>query len=575
MDSPLSITVGARMSAFLNSAEDFHKYRKRLNKTILRLRHELNLVTRDTKNYKDKERISKISSEDYSNDERFGLILLLTAERDLVYSLEIKSMMEISSEGSSSYKNLMVSRLKKSVSSTKQLLQVVENETNELKIIEVYVYAALNEGSLAVNKRKWQSALNAFSIARCALEYLYSQQTDQEQEQFNKTVINDLIETLVDPSLALSVSQIEELDMSDLKSTARRHCHDKTLPYLQTVVELIKKKDPEFVSQISSSIKLIDSITWRSHEASLYNDEIAFKLMELTKPEVNEYDNLEAFDQLISGWSGVLELHQADLNKNEDEDDSEKIQNRAVLLTYINYSLLFTRIRRDQILVGQLLGEFEEVSKTRKLVINKDITRLYSSSIRTIDEIKELPGVYNDDDLMESLDTMSQFYSYSILVRLSNSFLLNNKYLESLKVLNTIKEKIGINGLSYKVETFPYSVSSNDNLEQFKADINKTFLKTQILAQFSFELNKNPHEAVIENMHQFPGSSKLVNVGTSPVIKPILSKPVLFDVAFNYINYPGGSSKSSSVEPQSAPPQTAGEEESKKKLGLFGFLGRS
>lgn len=579
MESPLATTIGARLSAYLSTAEDFHKYRSKINKQLLRLRHELGLITRDTKNYKAKEKISSISSGDYDNNSRYGLLLLLTAERDLVYSLEIKSKLEISSESASSYKNLMISRLKKSISSTKKLLSITVNESDESILIDLYIYSALNEGSLAINKKKWEAALNAFSIAKCALEYLYSQKSEEDMDnQFNKSVISELIETLVDPSLSLAVSQLDRPDLnlstSDLKSVSRKCCHFDTIPYLQKLVELIKKKDSSFVSEIASTVKLIDSITWRSHEAKLYNDEIAFKVMNLIKPEVNAYDKAELFDQVISEWSKTLELHQNDLNKNQDEDDQDKIQDRAILSTFINYNLLFTRIRRDTIVIDDLSSTVHSASKVKKLTVNKDITRMLNSIVSIIEEIKELPGVYNDDELMESLDTMIQFTHFRRLVRLSDSFLLKEKYLESLKILNTIKEKIDVNGLNYLVEDFPYKVSSNNDLSQFKSQVDEIFFKTQILAQFSFELEKNPNNFVAENMNQFPSSSAILNVGEKPVLKPILSKPVLFDVAFNYINYTSNSSKAGSVEPAASTTSTA-DEESKKKSGFFGIFGRS
>lgn len=59
MEYPLNVTLGARMSAYLSSSEDYHKQRKRLNKRLLKLRHELDLITPDTKDYKKKEKYPK------------------------------------------------------------------------------------------------------------------------------------------------------------------------------------------------------------------------------------------------------------------------------------------------------------------------------------------------------------------------------------------------------------------------------------------------------------------------------------------------------------------------------------
>ncbi|KAJ8139283.1 hypothetical protein OY671_007504, partial [Metschnikowia pulcherrima] len=93
--SPLGDTFGRRLSAYLTTPQDYRKYRERLSREVLRLRHELNIVTRDTKNYREKEQTSAIDAQKYGENEKFGTLLLLLAERSLGNALEIKSMVEM------------------------------------------------------------------------------------------------------------------------------------------------------------------------------------------------------------------------------------------------------------------------------------------------------------------------------------------------------------------------------------------------------------------------------------------------------------------------------------------------
>lgn len=564
MESPLAITLGARSSAYLNTSEDYHKYRKRLNKQLQRLRHDLGLIVKDTKNYKSKEKQSTISNEDYDKNPKFGLLLLLTAERDLVYSLELRSLIEVNSEGNAlSYSTLMISKLKKSIQVAKRLLTVVENEQDDFKLLELYIYCAILEGLLAVHKRRWERSLDAFSKVKCGLELLADKRDGQNE--FNKAGINDVITTLVDPSLNLSISQLD-FGLSDLKTVARKHSHDQTIPYLLKIVKLISKHDESYVKELSTSINLIKSISWREHEANLYNDEISFKLVSLTKPEVNDFKEIEQFDELLTGWTEVLELHQQDLQKHDDEDDSERIQDRAILLTFINYNLLFTKISRDLTLVDNLTKELDgtSLSKVKKLMINKDISRLYEAIVITLEEIIELPGVYNDDELLQSLELMIQFYNGQKSLRLSNSLMVVEKYVESLKVLSAIT----FSHNQYLVENFPFGVTNNQQLQKFKTELNNLLLNNQILAQFTVEATFNLEPFVIENTDKFPQNLKnIVNLGENAKLQPVLPKPVLFDIGFNYINYANGS-ESGSPEPQT-------DSDDKKKSGFFGIFGRS
>ena len=85
MDSPLFTTLGARMSAYLVTSNDFKKQRKRVNKQLKNLRHELGLINSNTKKYE----FPKLASEQYNSNKKSGLVYLLLAERDILYGLEI------------------------------------------------------------------------------------------------------------------------------------------------------------------------------------------------------------------------------------------------------------------------------------------------------------------------------------------------------------------------------------------------------------------------------------------------------------------------------------------------------
>lgn len=573
MDSPLNLTLGARMSAYLTTSEDFKKQRKRLNKNLVKLRHELDLITKDTTNYKSKEKISSISSKDYEKNDKYAILLLWTAERDMLYALEIKTMME--NDMSASYKNLMISKIKKSLSTAKKVLEITASEKSDLKKIELYTYAALIQGHLSISKKQWAVALNAYSVAKCSLDFLYSQlNRDQDDElSFSKTLIQELMETVVDPSLNLAISQEDSLKNStrDVKTFSRQHCHDEKLPYLQNVISIIERLDPSFVSELSASVELIKSVKWRNHEANLYNDEIAFKLLTLTNDEITNwklFSDANQFDLLITGWSDALELHQVDTEKNQDDDELEKVQDRAILLTYINYNLLFTRLKRDLLIIDQL--------STTNVYKNKDISRLYSGIIAITQELKDLPGVYNDEDLFQSLESLEKFFNAKKTSVLAESFEFNNKFAEALKIFTYIQNELLSSSESfYKIDEFPYAVTNNKELVDFKKEVEEKLLQAHISAQFSHEISVLGKSYTVEHMDEYPAGdlSELLNLN-APKIQPLLSKPVLFDVGFNYINYePTKSTLAAPSTPITTETTTAQSEENKKRGGFFGIFG--
>lgn len=563
MNSPLNATLGSRMNAYLTSAEDFKKQRQRVNKSLLRLRHDLNLITRDTKNYKANEKISSITAQDYQKDSKHGLLLLLTAERDLLYALEIKNLVEISSEQTSgNFKKVVISKMRKALLIIKKLLDITSSESDLVKL-ELYIYAALIQGQLSTAKKQWALVLNSLSIAKCSLDFLYAQTTDQDSLMEFKTLIDELSDTIINPSLNLAVSQLENQGVKDnvfgIKSITRKHCHDASLPFLSPAIQIIQSKDASFVSEISS-VALIKNITWRGHNSNLYNDEIAFRILSLTSSEWKSLTEPGSFDSLITGWTEVLELHELDLEKaqlNDDSDDLEKVQDRAILLTYIKYNLLFLKIRRDII----------QAKHQQLVAVNEH--KLIDGLILITEELKDLPGVFKDEELHASLDTLQKYFGAKRNVLLSDLYIQLEKYSEAVTILNYTKNDY-LTEESYQTE-FPYDVTSDVEFEQFKHELDSKLLKSHVLAQFAFELNgtNDKHAFLIENVDKCAtsGLEKLINLDVGARLQPILCKPVLFDVGYNYINYETGSQ---AVKQAVQPLQ--GSEDEKKKGGFFGIF---
>ncbi|KAI5961489.1 SRP68 [Candida theae] len=556
MESVLNTTLGTRLSAYLVTADDFKRQRTRVNKRILKLRRDLNLVTKDTKNYSAKEQTSKITPQQYNENKDYGLLELLLAERDMLYAHEIKAKLDINSEKSSSFTTLLKTKMKRALFHVDNLIKLTADETDKKLRIEVYIYAALVAGQLSITRKQWAKALNAFSIAKCSLDYLNAQ--DSDKESFNKTLCSELLENTVDPSLNLAASQLHDVPATDLKTLSRKYCHERYFPRISVALDLI---DPSFTKDISSSVQLQKEVDWRGHVATIYNDELAYKIQELTSnKEWSEYNDVNQFDHVIASWISILELHKEDSQKNKDDDDMEKVQDRAILSTYINYNLLFTKLKRDLLLVGQLAAH-------NNVEENKDIIRIYSGITQLVDELKELPGVYNDEDLHESLENLEKFYNSQKNVIIAESYQFNSRFSESLKIYNYVNQELKISHDYYKVE-FPFEVSTNTEVALFKVHLEKKVLQAQVSAQFEQSKKAACSKYTIEDTKKFPLGLEVINLDK---IEPVMCKPVLFDIAFNYI-----SPAPEAAQPVQKPtPASEFNSEQTKKRGFFGIFGGS
>uniref|UniRef100_A0A0L0NRW3 Signal recognition particle subunit SRP68 n=1 Tax=Candidozyma auris TaxID=498019 RepID=A0A0L0NRW3_CANAR len=567
IQTPLATTYGARLSAYLTTYEDLKKHRKRLNKALVKLRHNLDIVTKDTRKYSEKEQTKRLSAADYDQNKLNGLLLLLLAERDSLYAAEIKSLLEISGSRLTQYKKLMITRLKRSLQTNKKLLRITENEADQSVRTELYIYTALSQGLYLVNKKRWAEALQAFSVARCGLELIIHQsEEDSEGENFKKTLLEELLDTLVDPSLSLAVSQIEQhQSTSDLITIARKHCHDKHLPYLEPAVELIRSQDPLLVQEPMDE-DLSRTVTWREHEAHVYNDEIATKIVRLNRIDWQLFEEANDYDSLLQKWTALVDLHEADLLKNRDEDDLEKTQDGAIVLTYLKYHVHFTKLKRDLLLIHQLESKVF-ASSAKKLQTHRDVIRLYDSIISTVELLKDLPGVYNDEDMYDSLENMQKFFTAKRSVVVAESYALVNMFPEALKVYSHLADTFEVTPDFYKTDSFPYDVTSIEQVKELSNTIQSSLSRAHVMAQFHRE-QSGASDYVMDNVYKFPIAdkvNKITDAGEKGALRPMLSKAVLFDIAFNYISY------STRGDSSTKEAKASGD---KKKSGFFGIFGR-
>lgn len=567
IQTPLATTYGARLSAYLTTYEDLKKHRKRLNKALVKLRHNLDIVTKDTRKYSEKEQTKRLSAADYDQNKLNGLLLLLLAERDSLYAAEIKSLLEISGSRLTQYKKLMITRLKRSLQTNKKLLRITENEADQSVRTELYIYTALSQGLYLVNKKRWAEALQAFSVARCGLELIIHQsEEDSEGENFKKTLLEELLDTLVDPSLSLAVSQIEQhQSTSDLITIARKHCHDKHLPYLEPAVELIRSQDPLLVQEPMDE-DLSRTVTWREHEAHVYNDEIATKIVRLNRIDWQLFEEANDYDSLLQKWTALVDLHEADLLKNRDEDDLEKTQDGAIVLTYLKYHVHFTKLKRDLLLIHQLESKVF-ASSAKKLQTHRDVIRLYDSIISTVELLKDLPGVYNDEYMYDSLENMQKFFTAKRSVVVAESYALVNMFPEALKVYSHLADTFEVTPDFYKTDSFPYDVTSIGQVKELSNTIQSSLSRAHVMAQFHRE-QSGASDYVMDNVYKFPIAdkvNKITDAGEKGALRPMLSKAVLFDIAFNYISY------STRGDSSTKEAKASGD---KKKSGFFGIFGR-
>lgn len=607
MDYPLANTYGIRSELFLQTADDYHRQRLRTNKKLNKLRRSLNIITKDTKNYKEKEKTKSIVAENYDMDTKFGDVLLYLVERDLLYAQETRLLLDVHS--SKQKEKFLVTKYKKALKHGKHLISVIANEENPLKVLEVITYVAIIEGLLAVTKKKYKVSLYSFSIARCSLQYLYSYQ--QLPAQYTKELYYDIMDLVVDPALKVSAVQVNgsrAAGISNLAELSKEQVFDNELiPYLYKAVQIIKEGDSTYVTPShESEQKLLDQISWGSYTANIKSNDLALAIMKVNEEASRIVDSDAAtYDAPLISYQDAIGIHVQDMERSEhgnagDDDDYESgNQEQYIILTYLKYNYLLLRVRRDYTLMNGLESNEEngdgKLSKQKLLELWKDYLKVNDSILSSLNEVKELPGIANDDDVMDFLASVENFFKVKKHMKLSKAYLVENQHVASLALIDS--------ALKLLQNTKPFETNSEGNLpdnkalESIKDEVTNERSKAYILAQYFSNGGSQAivgSEYLIDNLDRFPavtGAELLKKVAPKGIdFQPVHAKPVLFDIAYNYIKDPteGAASVGSISSSLSAAAGTkqlvqdddeimaedGAEQKEKKKSGFFGLFGR-
>lgn len=529
-DSPLQLTFGARQRAFLTAAADFNKQRTRITRRVHRTRRYLKIQSKDTKKYRSKE----ISTEDYDGDDKYYILGLMNVEKDFLYALELRAQADLGTTNVQAKQKLLVTRLKRALERSESLLKVSQNEKGVTKRIELLVYTELLRAHFSVSTKKWSKAIDAYSIARCALQLL-----EDKGPRENRILYKDIIEENIDEPLKLSIYRDSKVNSADLTEYTKKIVESKfTSHEIYTLISSSVYGGEQYLKPTDES-ELVKEIQWRDYTARV-KDETTSRL--LSRADKIELDSLDAYDTKMALLQDALDNHHSFISRSIQDDEEQDDQ---ILLAYINYTLLLTRAQRDKMLL-------DHASK-------KEAWRIVDTIKATIKEAEELPGVYSDDELFANLEFIIKYFDSYKLNLLTEIFAQRREYTkaltlatESLKLVESIKFTV----------SFPNLVT-DDEAKELTDDTRARQRQLHVLT----EVGKTTQtQAVANNINVFPTShEKLVSFE----LEQVASKPVLFDLAYNFITNPVAQ-KQTTRESTPVPGVSAPSEE--KKKGLFGFF---
>jgi signal recognition particle subunit SRP68 len=240
------------------------------------------------------------------------------------------------------------------------------------------------------------------------------------------------------------------------------------------------------------------------------------------------------------------------------------------LLSYLSYIRLKMTLQRNLCLVGQSKQNMEESgekSEGVKKVRPQDISRLYEIIVQNVSELQQLSGLENDKEYQKEMETLSQafksFRCYYIAVTLVNL----KRWKEAVSMYER-STKYAAEAIKFKVKEF--------NLEEDLKALIKTIEGSKFSAHAYSVLEADGQEETVlygkaqksskplyERLDQYKEdptlNSRNPNVyKLTPEMEAIPCKPLFFDLALNFIEFPSLEDKVESPGKKGGAAQGAG-----------------
>ncbi|PQE28876.1 signal recognition particle protein [Rutstroemia sp. NJR-2017a BBW] len=597
---------------------DSASYRGQLSNRIHNLRKKLGIATKPRAKYTNR----PVTVEDIAKSHEYVYLLLLISERAWANAMSMKEVHSADTKGiTGSSRSHIISRLHKSATYANHLLQLLSDRSatgaTDRDVLEARAYAAALSGAMQFEKQSWEACVKSYSEARIIYTAL--------SKDNRSDIFKDLLSEPVDPSIRYGAYKLGMPRTLAIPAIARENFPSG--PELVSLVEKFDeyalKDEPEKVKvNANESADAPKTITWRSRTVDLEDAAIAsalgavkaasLNLSKLLSSEGsnNPKDRGAAYDDILIASQDAVDAtkHAIDELTSEGVGQGDKrMQSLLITRTAVSYDMIGWRIGRNRVMVGERDGAIDytppqskkgakqgppqEEATGRKLARLREKLVLYDAILQSVESIKELPGVAADSTLQEELDAKYNYFQALKCLTLARSHTLTSNPKNALALTSRAFEK-STTAHSHLSSSMDTSSSSPPNLTITPSESSSlhSFLQSELQRQRALveisNLTSNIPKAgeyrkpLVERLHEYPadGVVDLKNiVKYPPKVEVVPVKPLFFDAAWNYVEYPGrrtvkevGMEVEDAVGEEPVAEQQEQQQQPQKK-GWFGF----
>ena len=586
---------------------DYQRYRQYCSRRVRRLRICLK-ITGSKHHYKSKS-IEPIQV----NDPRFLSIPLFNAERGWAYAMQLKD--EMSNENTRVRFHLL-RRLSKAAYHAKLLETLCSKRADTRTQLQAEAYAAWLIASVEFEREHHSEALNHFLHAQTVYQHLGTSGVGSELQ----TICEERVAQLHD---SIRFCNYMLRDKKQQKSTTDKSATEEDLMslsstsggMLQGKLEALKKEKME------KEAKALDTIQWQGKTIPVSNEKLrlcfvtakesASELQRLLQhatdmtditPEEQEKQRQQLYQNIFVAYEDALKMIKDDLTEVKLETHK---QNLIALQQYCSWNKLeFITLRnillteelnkkiKQQEIPGYIVPTGQKRSKPDELVL------MYEKLISNFNDALEITQTSKNTENMNIIQAKLTAYQALRVYYLGESYRRISKYTDAYALYLRSYElgktaQIALNQLlkSTNVATTTSNLStltSIPNLAQSltalltDSECNKNLVHAQLILDtaekarsitsgvksLGLEENKKKNQNVIptllERLDEYTtgdASNAFRIIDFPPAFQIAPAKPILFDLAFNSIEFPDISSRipkqtTTATKPATAPQPT-------------------
>jgi len=278
-------------------------------------------------------------------------------------------MTEDPTTATGSTRSHIVSRFHKAfkhASSLAALLSAAESNATSTDFLEATAYASSFKGFEALEKGRWEAALQAFAVSRIIYSTL---STDGKNDAFP-----ELLTEIVEPSIRFSAYKLQLPRSMDIAGIARQY-FPRDGEHSPVVAEL-EKLDPDVFAEpmetdSAGAAGTVTSVSWRGRTAPVEGADISVKLSNAQTAEAayNSQDHqgsTDAFDAVLLAWQDAVDATRKAIDERQAEGMSmsdQKMQVLQLTWTVVNYSMICWRVGRNRVMISNIMSSPKKSSK--------------------------------------------------------------------------------------------------------------------------------------------------------------------------------------------------------------------